>query len=202
MFVPAELLNFWFTTLKPSPDWFAGRIALWFGAHPEIDEEVTNRFLAPLLEATPSAPLTARDKLAWILLWDQVPRNIWRGEAKMLDRDGDALALAESFSKTELATLHPIEQCFVWFVYQHHEDITHQQTQLDGFCHLLETATVESKPFLKVCVRQAHRHFEMIQRFGRFPHRNPMLNRQSTVEEQRFIDNPDYNFLLPVRSVK
>ena len=202
MFVPSELLFFWFTTLDTTPTWFEGRIALWFGAHAELDAKAAERFTTPLLEATPCGPLTPREKLAWMILWDQIPRNIWRGDSKMLARDKDALDLAESFSDKEISTLHPIEQCFVWFVYQHHEDIAHQQTQLDGFCQLLETATINTKPFLTVCVRQARRHFEMIERFGRFPHRNPMLNRESTAEEKRFVDDPDYNFLLPVRSVK
>ncbi len=191
------LLDFWFTSLDLSPSWFQSRMALWFGANPDLDSEIATRF-GSWLSREPAGDLSARDKLAWVILWDQVPRNLWRGQAKMLSFDHRALEMVKSFTAPEVDSLHPMEQCFFWLVYQHQEDISAQEKQLAAFEKLLSNATPQMKPFLTIGARQARRHLEMIQRFGRFPHRNPMLGRQSTAEEQQFIDDPDYNFLLPV----
>ncbi|WEK45266.1 MAG: DUF924 domain-containing protein [Candidatus Andeanibacterium colombiense] len=164
----AELLHFWFHRLGPD-DWFRGG--------PGVDEALRKRFEPDLLSLfTQSAdsflsdPLTAR---AAILLFDQVPRNLYRGSAEAFAFDPLARhicygVLAKEWDKG----LTRVERQFLGLPLEHSEDMADQRASLTYF------AGLDAHTF-----SYARSHYRMIARFGRFPHRNEALGRTSTPEE-------------------
>jgi len=164
----AELLHFWFQTLGPR-DWFRGG--------PNVDEALRKRFEPELLSLfTQSAdsfladPLTAR---AAMLLFDQVPRNLYRGSAEAFAFDPLARhicygVLAHEWDKG----LTRVERQFLGLPLEHSEAMADQRASLAFFAQL------DANTFAF-----ARKHYRMIARFGRFPHRNEALGRKSTPAE-------------------
>ena len=168
-----ELLHFWFEKIE-SGDWFSSSDA--------VDDELKDRFEA-VLEAHGnrpareflSDPLTAR---AAILLFDQVPRNIYRDTERAFAFDPLALAIAkEAIARGWDEGIPDRERQFVAMPLMHSEDLATQEMCLDYFGkHLPDNLTY------------ARSHHEMIARFGRFPHRNELLGRETTEAEQEAIE--------------
>lgn len=169
----AELLHFWFHKLKPR-DWFVGGDA--------VDEALHRRFARDL--ATLSAcsaqrlltdPLTAR---AAILLFDQVPRNLFRGSAEAFAYDPLARAIAYGVLAREWdLPFSGAARQFIAMPLMHSEDIA---DQLNSLAYFSELGPRHGWPF-------ARDHYRMIARFGRFPHRNAVLGRKSTPAEIRAV---------------
>ena len=170
----AELLHFWFHTLTPG-DWFRP------GEH--VDIELRRRFARDLAMLGSRAAgeflsdqLTAR---AAVLLFDQVPRNIFRGSARAFDYDPLALAITHGALARGWDTgLAPQERQFLAMPLMHSEDILDQQLSVAYFTQLGQ----------RYGLSFARSHHRMIARFGRFPHRNPALGRKSSIAEQRAVE--------------
>jgi len=168
----AELLHFWFHRLGPR-DWFRGG--------PQVDEALRRRFEPELLSLfTQSAdsfladPLTAR---AAILLFDQLPRNLYRGTAEAFAFDPLARhvcygVLANEWDKG----LTRVERQFIGLPLEHSEHIADQHASIAYY------AGFDARTFTF-----ARSHYRMIARFGRFPHRNAALGRDSTPAEERAV---------------
>ena len=123
-----------------------------------------------------------------MLLLDQIPRNVFRGMRRAFAFDGRALATAVSACNAGFdAVLHPVEAAFLYMPFQYAEDLTAQ----DRGVALFEALVVRGEPgltgLLGVCADYARRHREVIRRFGRFPHRNTLLGRQSTWDEVAYV---------------
>lgn len=169
----AELLHLWFQELAPSD---------WFGSSDAVDQTLKQRFESDLLalRAKPATDFltdlqTAR---AAILLFDQVPRNIYRGTAEAFAFDGLAREITKGvIAKGWDAEIPDKERQFIAMPLMHSEDIADQQASVDYF----ETHLPGNGPFAKS-------HHEMIARFGRFPHRNAALGRETTEDEQAAVD--------------
>jgi len=181
----AEVLAFWF----PGPE----RDKRWFGKDAAFDAELRERFL-PLYEEAASGQRepwkdTARECLALILVLDQFPRNLFRGAARAFATDSAALAAARvAVERGYDRSLAPVERLFLYLPFEHAEDLRAQ----DEACRLTEALnaypeTGDAHPY-------ALRHREVIRRFGRFPHRNAALGRESTPEELAFIGTPGSGF--------
>lgn len=169
----AEILHVWFHRLGPQD---------WFNPAPTVDAMLRRRFRADILalgsqraESFLSDPTLA---LAAVLLFDQVPRNIFRDSPRAYRFD----ALARDIAKGAIRkgwdagmTLH--ERQFLGMPLMHSEDIADQQASLRYF----------ARPQLRSVLSFARSHHRMIARFGRFPHRNPVLNRSSTKAERRAV---------------
>jgi uncharacterized protein (DUF924 family) len=194
-----DILHFWF---GPRP-WTArsvqGRMALWFGdpkrpeLTPQIDEAIRLRYGAAAraaatgdLQSWESSP---RRRLALILLLDQFPRSLYRGTADAFATDLDALSL--SLTGLQLgadAVLDPVERIFFYMPLQHAESAEVQAESLAAYRRLCEEAPADMKTLFEGVRAYAVQHHDIIERFGRFPHRNAALRREPTAEERAWLE--------------
>ena len=186
-----HLLDFWF-----APEGDPGREKrrqIWFKSTAEFDTAVRGNFLADhelaakgALSAWEAMPESA---LALVLLLDQVPRNIFRGDPRAYASDPQAhaaagRALAQGFD----LGVPPVWRIFFYLPFEHSEDIANQRRALDLF------AALPTDPDRPQALGEVHRHYDIIARFGRFPHRNAILGRASTEEEISFLAEPGSSF--------
>jgi len=131
---------------------------------------------------------TPRGALALILLLDQLPRNLHRGQARAFATDPQALAWTLSGIEAGFdRALGLIERTFFYLPMQHAEDLATQERQVEAFRALAREAPPELRAALESSVDFAVQHRDLIARFGRFPHRNRTLARTSTPDEERFL---------------
>lgn len=176
-----EVLAFWFGELTPE-DWFAGGEA--------VDAKVRERF-ADLHEALreEGAPeswrATARGMAAAVIALDQFPRNLYRDDARAFAADAAALALAkEALARGLDRDMTEDQRRFLYLPFEHSEDPAEQERSVELFAALGDERSLE----------YAVRHRVVIDRFGRFPHRNEALGRASTAEEIEFLAGPNAPF--------
>ena len=175
---PAEVLDFWFR--QPPKAWFT--------KDPAFDEEIRRRFL-DAREAALAGRLdawldTPRGCLAYIVLLDQFPRNMFRGDARAFAADHLALAAARRLLAAGWDRAMTVdERTFAYLPFEHSERLEDQ----DRCCELMQ-------PLGDEVYRYALRHRDIIRRFGRFPHRNAALGRASTPEEAEFLRQPGSGF--------
>ena len=175
-----EVLRFWFEELTREH---------WFGGGEAVDERIRERFLTlheALRERVPESwRATARGMLAAVIALDQFPRNLYRGDPRAFAADPAALALATEAIERGLDRAMSIdERQFLYLPFEHSEDPAVQARSVELF------ATLENENTLGYALR----HKEIIDRFGRFPHRNEVLGRESTPEEIEFLKEPDSSF--------
>lgn len=188
---PQDVLDFWFGA-PGSPERGMSR-SVWFKKSDAFDQEVRSRFLA-LYEEAARGELTAWDDaphplLALVIVLDQFPRNMFRNDARSFAIDAQALAAAERMvARGWDVKLLPIERQFAYLPFEHAEDLAMQQRALDLFRRVTEDPTLAGVP------EWARRHYDIIVRFGRFPHRNAILGRASTPEEIEFLKQPGASF--------
>jgi uncharacterized protein (DUF924 family) len=182
-----DVLQFWFGDVP------GGRRKEWFVKDPAFDAEIRTRFL-DLHEAAARGELAdwkdaAEAALALIVLTDQFPRNMFRGEARAFATDSLALASAQHVIASGWdATMRPVERMFVYLPYEHSEVLTDQERSLQLFEPLGVFEETKDTP------DYARRHWEIVKRFGRFPHRNVALGRPGTAEEIEFLKQPGSGF--------
>lgn len=166
-----EVLQFWFEELEPAD---------WFRKSPALDEEIRQRF-GKTYQAAVRGELaewrqTARGRLAEIIVLDQFSRNLFREDARAFAADGMALVLAQEALPVS-QELTSVERSFLYMPFMHSESIViHQQAM-----HLF------AEPGLEKRAQYEAQHLAIIERFGRFPHRNQLLGRESTEEELLFL---------------
>jgi len=186
-----QILDFWFG--KPDEADYGKPRKVWFTKNPEFDQEVRSRFLIDYQQAAAghlddwkASPLGC---LALIILLDQFPRHMFRGQPQAFATDPQALAyaqhtVAQGFDKELL----PIQRGFVYLPFEHSENLAHQRQAIELF------STLKDYPECASGVDYAHRHLKVIERFGRFPHRNEILGRETTPEEAEFLKQPGSSF--------
>jgi uncharacterized protein (DUF924 family) len=186
-----EVIDFWFGP-PDSPERGRAR-KCWFEKDPVFDAVVRSRFEALHRRAATGrlskwerTPLAA---LALVVVLDQFPRNMYRGEPRSFAADALALAVARrAIERGFDDVLRPVERWFAYLPFEHAEDLTAQRRSLALF------GSLASDPDSAGTIDYARRHFEIISRFGRFPHRNDILGRQSTREESIFLSEPGSRF--------
>lgn len=191
---PHEIVEFWFGDALALPKQAGARAELWFGKNDEFDREVRDRFGAlPQLAAKGGLDAwreEASSALALVLVLDQFPRNLHRGSARAFAFDSQALTVAlEAIERGFDGILHAIQAPFFYLPLEHAEDIEHQERAVRLFEELTARAAVELRPMLESFTSFARRHRDVIRRFGRFPHRNAVLNRPSTEEEVTYLES-------------
>lgn len=189
-----QILQFWFgDDLErewPEPA-FEAR---WFGGGPALDKEVTERFGAPV-EVALEGGLTdwegsAYSRLALILLLDQFSRNVFRGSARAFAGDARAVALVKDGLALNMDGELPWAcRAFFYMPLMHAEDEALQARCMACFEQAAETAPPAVAEKLRSNLKFARLHAEIIERFGRFPHRNTVLGRESSEEERVFLEN-------------
>ncbi|MBX3034797.1 MAG: DUF924 domain-containing protein [Bdellovibrionaceae bacterium] len=189
---PQELIQFWFGDLSGESLDASRLMAEWFTSSAEFDEELRARF-GPWLEDLEAGHLeswleTPRGRQAWVLLTDQVPRNIFRGTPRAFRYDGLSREVARSMVRQSWdLEFHPLERIFLYLPFEHSEALEDQNLSVELFENLAAQAPPAFKDLLQGTLDYAHRHLEPIRRFGRFPHRNDVLGRESTPEEQAYL---------------
>lgn len=170
------ILNFWFEELEPE-DWFA--------TSPELDETIRQRFGAlhdrlSRPDADHSAWLaTPEGSLALVILLDQFPRNIHRGTARAFASDALALAVAREAIRRGHDLMTPVaRRAFYYLPFEHSERLEDQDEAV---------RLVRERANLSDFLHFAELHRDIIRRFGRFPHRNAVLGRESSAEELAYL---------------
>ncbi len=184
---PGDILKFWFddpTRLD---------MALWFGGAPETDALIRRRFEADVLHAAEGGyahwESTPEGALARILLLDQFTLNIYRDQAKSFQLNDLALPIAlRALENGFDHRMEPLRRVFFYLPLEHAEDLAIQNRAVELFYRLYKSADADSREMMKTFHHYAVLHQEVIQRFGRFPDRNPILGRPSTPEEQAYLD--------------
>ena len=193
--IPADaqaVLDFWFGQ-PGDPDHGTMR-ELWFRKSDATDQAIRERFgslieqaLRGELEGWAAQPQSA---LAQIVLLDQFTRNSFRDTPRAFAGDRRALAAAMAMVGTRQdEALQPMQRLFIYLPFEHAEGIAMQEESMRLFTRLA-TGT----PALQTLIDYAQRHHDVIARFGRFPHRNAILGRQSSAEELEFLKQPGSRF--------
>lgn len=177
---PQDVLFYWFDELTPN-DWFAGDNTL--------DKAISERF-SPLLKSAEKSELfswrtTPHGRLAEIIVLDQFSRNIYRGTPQAFTQDPLALALAQEAILLEMdEQLTTTEKAFLYMPFMHSESNIIHEKAIELF----------KKPGLENNYDFELKHKVIIDRFGRYPHRNEVLGRESTLEEIEFLQQPGSRF--------
>lgn len=193
------ILSFWFEERELSAPQIDGRMDTWFGEEPVFDHEITKEFSQDM-ELAADGKLDhwakeSRGRLALILLLDQFRRNVFRSTAEAFSMDKQALKLCvEGAMEKADKGLTPIERVFFYMPLQHAESRKVQQKSCDIYNKLAEAVSPTYKETFETIAQFAELHRDIIERFGRFPHRNALLGRRNTADEDEFLsgDNPGF----------
>jgi uncharacterized protein (DUF924 family) len=187
------LLAYWFGPFEAGFSTAAHR-QRWFAASRSFDAALTERF-APLVETAAAGGLdrwceTPRGRLAFVLVCDQLPRNIYRGTARAFATDHLAIdAAREAVSAGVDLTLGLDERAFLYLPFEHSESILDQHLAVGLFTALRDASPKGYRDLTGGYLRFAQQHRDLILRFGRFPHRNTVLGRPSTSEESAYLES-------------
>jgi uncharacterized protein (DUF924 family) len=174
---PESVLAFWFS--EPHRN-------LWFRSTDAFDAEIRERFEGTVQRALDGQldhwSTTARGALALVILLDQFPLNMYRNRPESFAGEATARAIADqALSRGFDAQLNTVEKAFLLLPFMHSEDLPDQERSVA----LFEAAGLENN------LRWARHHQDIVRRFGRFPHRNAILGRNSTEEELAWLASPD-----------
>ena len=184
-------MDFWFGSPK-SVDYGKER-SFWFTKNPEFDRELSDRFLLDYEQAARGELDYLQDSplgcLTLVLLLDQFGRNMFRGTPKSFATDAKALSVAKSAVDQGCdRALLPVQRWFIYLPFEHSENLADQERCVELF------ATLSNHPESANTIEYALRHKAVIERFGRFPHRNKILRRTNTAAEAEFLKQPGSSF--------
>ena len=186
------ILAFWFKKKELSAPQIDGRMDVWFGEDQALDQEIRNEFLRDVEEAS-SGRLdhwvkTPKGRLALILVLDQFRRNIYRGtpEAYSLDRKALKICVEGAISRGDQG-LTPIQRVFFYMPLQHAESLKVQTRSVPIYKRLTEVVSPTYVETFLTVLQFAELHHDIIERFGRFPHRNAIIGRENTPEESEYL---------------
>lgn len=187
----AEVLAFWFG--EPAERALGRPRDAWFRKDDGFDAAIRARFGALVDEARAGGPAGWESDddgaLALLVVCDQFPRNLFRGDARAFALDARALALAKRVvAEGRDARLRPVERAFVYLPFEHSESLADQREAVRLF------GALRGDPDAGGYHEWALKHLEVIERFGRFPHRNEALGRTSTAQELAFLAQPGSRF--------
>jgi uncharacterized protein (DUF924 family) len=187
-----EILKFWFADAADSPAAAAARGEFWFQVNEKVDRQIWFLFADTLSDAASGLfDVWAEEpdgRLALIILLDQCPRNMYRGTAEVFRHDPRAMALArEGVECGQLESLSVPEQLFFLLPYQHSEKLAIQKAGVELYEIVAAKAADEWRAVAEGYRDFAVRHYDIIAQFGRFPHRNQVLGRQSSGAEERYL---------------
>ena len=188
----ADIVTFWLSDSRDSPDRASDRREWWYRGGSEVDEEIRARFGALVPSALAGELMgwraTPDGALALVLLLDQFTRNIYRGTVEAYA--GDALAfevVKRAIDRGLDRALHPVARIWLLHPFHHSEDLAEQDRGLALLRALRRDADPAWHAHVERSIKGWTRHRDIVARFGRFPHRNAVLGRDSTVQEQAYM---------------
>ncbi len=212
-----NVLKFWFgelsrsTPLVSTETEFSQKMKIWFEKDNKVDQEITEKFKEPLLDLTkdgskwlnsviPSFKEEKYGLVALVVLLDQFSRNIFRDSPKMYEFDPLALTTSlEAIRYYENDKEIPfIYKSFLYLPLMHTENLPLQQLMMQQFKQTKEESKLEFKDmndeYYDQVLHFGKLHLDIVEQFGRFPHRNKILGRISTKEEEEFLKKPNSSF--------
>lgn len=193
------VLAFWFKEKELTAPQIDGRMDVWFGEDAGFDEEIRSLF-ANDVEAASEGRLdhwgrTSAGRLALILLLDQFRRNIFRNTPQAYELDKKALKLCvEGAMEKKDKSLTPIQRVFFYMPLQHAESRKVQAKSVAIFERLAKAVSPTYKETFMTVTHFAELHRDIVEQFGRFPHRNAMLGRENTPEEEEYLAGESPSF--------
>lgn len=196
-----RILDFWFGDLKeneiPSDEYRKK----WWIKDSENDMQIKNQF-GNSLELAKRGALDGWEKnpngsLALIILLDQFSRNIFRNNKKAFSQDEKALQISlTGIEKGYDREFHPVKRVFYYMPFIHSELMEIQEISIECFSNLANEFTKPESIARTVTdsLEYALKHYEIVKRFGRYPHRNAIMERESTFEEIEFLNEPESSF--------
>lgn len=193
------VITFWFREQELSAPQIDNRLDIWFGSDPAFDHEVKENFAADVEKASEGKldhwAKEPRGRLALILLLDQFRRNIYRDTPDAFKKDTVALKLCvEGAMQKKDKGLTPIQRAFFYMPLQHAESRKVQAKSVELFARLADAVSPTFQETFLTMAQFAELHRDIIDRFGRFPHRNKLLGRENTPDEDVFLagESPDF----------
>ena len=195
-----QVLDFWFGACGPDGALDSTKQKMWFGDGRQFDAVIHTSFGA-LHERVVRGELdqewsvTPRGRIALIVVLDQMSRHIHRGTPAAFAQDPAAQRLAVTgVEKGVDRELIPAQRVFFFLPFEHAEDLELQRLGVRCFDGLARTVAEPCRKEYESFADYARRHCEIVERFGRFPHRNQLLGRVSTPEEIKFLKQPGSSF--------
>lgn len=187
---PGEVLDFWFG--REGEEGYGEFREAWFQKDEEFDAQVRGRFLEAYERAARGEYDQWREEpescLALVILLDQFPRNLFRGDPRTHATDDKALSISRKALQKGLdRELFPFQRHFLYMPFMHSEDLEDQQRSVALFHELADEGGPDVTEY-------AEGHRNIVERFGRFPHRNEVLGRRTTPEEAEFLEQPGSSF--------
>ncbi len=194
-----DVLEYWFGQQSSDEDVIKEKSSLWWSKDENLDREIRDRFgelhdkaCTGMLDSWKKQP---KSYLALIVLTDQFSRNMYRGTPKAFAQDPLALSLTvDGIELGMTKQLRWIEKVFFCMPLEHSESLAMQERSVKMFRELAGDVPESSKNAFSENIDFAVKHWEIINQFGRFPHRNAILNRESTPEEVNFLKQSGSSF--------
>ena len=186
------VLDFWFGSREQDAPHIDARMDRWFGADAQLDEEIQGRF-GDLVARASAGELNhwaddPQGRLGLIILLDQFRRNIYRGSAEAFECDKQALGLCvDGIVNRAYKKLRPEEQIFFFMPLQHAESRKLQDKSVSIYQALANNVSETLRETFMTTAHFAELHRDIIEQFGRFPHRNTSLGRSNTGEEDTYL---------------
>ncbi len=182
---------YWFGTLASPTHIPADKAEMWFGAAQETDDYIRENFgkYLPAVKDTAwdVSNLSRMEQVGLIVLLDQFPRNIHRDSGEAFAYDAKARGLAREMLKNGGEDFYLAERQFVVLPFMHSEDVADQDYCVWFCANEVQHGPAEHMDRLRMTLDFATKHRDIVRKFGRFPHRNEMMGRESTPEELEFL---------------
>ena len=194
-----SVLSFWFKEQELTAPQIDHRMDMWFSEDPVFDHEIEKEFADDVSAACEGNldhwAAESRGRLALIILIDQFRRNIYRNSAKAFSKDKLALKLCVEGAMEKIDRgLTPIQRVFFYMPLQHAESRKVQAKSVELYNRLAELVSPTYRETFLTVVQFAELHKDIVDQFGRFPHRNELIGRENTAEEAEYLsgDSPDF----------
>lgn len=199
-----RILDLWFEERELTAPQIDARLDVWFGDDPELDIRLRHEHADDIHEASEGRlahwAQTPRGRLALVIAIDQFRRNVYRNTARAFSHDRLALKLCvEGIVQQADRALTDIERVFLYMPMQHAENLRVQQKSVMVFTALANKVSPTLRETFRTFADFAELHHDIIERFGRFPHRNAILGRENTPEEREYLegDAPTFGQTAP-----
>lgn len=200
MEAPGLVIDYWFGACGPDGAFETARLSRWFDEGRRHDDEILARFGTLHGQAVGGAlddwPPTPEGRLALILVLDQMSRHIGRDTPAAFANDSTAQRLTlDGLEMGADQALMPIQRMFFYLPLEHAEDRSLQARSVECYRELATDVAPVWRSYYDEFLDYAERHLDVIERFGRFPDLNPILGRDTTPDEARFLRQPGSSFL-------
>ncbi|MEX2496517.1 MAG: DUF924 family protein [Woeseia sp.] len=194
-----RILSFWFKDHDLTAPQIDGRMDIWFGEDSVFDHEIEKEFMDDVEDASRGAldhwAHSPHGTLTLVLLLDQFRRNIYRNTAEAFAKDKVALKLCvEGAMAKQDKVLTPIQRVFFFMPLQHAESRKVQAKSVEIYNRLANAVSPTNRETFETVAQFAELHRDIIERFGRFPHRNKVLNRKNKPEEEEYLAGDSQSF--------